>query len=200
MTQGIGNQHTKRRSDWATPPWLFALFDREFRFTVDACAHAGNFKMPRYWSIEQDGLAQDWSKERVWCNPPYGATIGAWVRKAAESGGLAVLLVPCRTETGWWHEWALRANEMRFARGRVHFTLDGGGARRQRAGLAARVRVRRPDLRDGRAVACGALVLDAVGAAAPRHAAAGGPRMNLSPRSPTLFDLVGAEAQPEDAA
>ncbi len=67
------------RIDWATPPDLFAEFDREFGFTLDVCASAENAKVPRYFSIEADGLRQTWAPERCWMNPPYGREIARWV-------------------------------------------------------------------------------------------------------------------------
>ena len=117
---------SKRRPDWETPDWLFDQLHEEFDFTVDASAHAGNHKLPRYWSEQEDGLSQDWSIERVWCNPPYGRDIGRWIQKAKKSGGLAVLLLPVRSETAWWCCDVLEASEIRFVRGRVHFKIDGG--------------------------------------------------------------------------
>lgn len=116
---------SERRDDWGTPAWLFEALDAELRFTVDACAHALNHKLPRYWDRLDDGLAQDWASERVWCNPPYGAGIGRWIRKAHESGGLAAVLVPVRSESTWWHRHVLEASELRFIEGRVHFDMPG---------------------------------------------------------------------------
>jgi phage N-6-adenine-methyltransferase len=89
----------------ATPAEYFAVLDRRFRFTVDACALAYNAKLPRYWTPNDDGLTQDWSGERVWCNPPF-SDIRPWVLKARDGGAeLAVLLVPAnRTDSEWWHE------------------------------------------------------------------------------------------------
>lgn len=31
------------------------------------------------------------------------------------------LAPPCKTDTAWWHDYALKANEIRFVRGRVTF-------------------------------------------------------------------------------
>lgn len=115
-----------RRHDWETPDWLFGRLHAEFDFTVDAAAHTGNHKLPRYWSEDDDGLSRDWAEERVWCNPPYGRGIGAWVEKARKDGGLAVLLLPVRSETHWWCHDVLAASEIRFVQGRVNFKLDGG--------------------------------------------------------------------------
>src|SRR5262249_37607627 len=114
--------------EWATPPDLFARLAAEFGpFDLDACATADNAKCARYFTRADDGLAQPWLG-RVWCNAPYGRTIGLWLRKArqaAESGeaDLVVCLVPARTDTRWWHEHAARG-ECRFLPGRVRF---GGG-------------------------------------------------------------------------
>lgn len=89
--------------DRATTPEVFGPLHVRFGFTVDAAASAHNAKLERYWSIEDDGLAQDWTGARVWCNPPY-SSIEPWVIKANEHAAeLAVLLLPAnRTEQGWW--------------------------------------------------------------------------------------------------
>jgi hypothetical protein len=89
----------------ATTPEVFAELHERFNFTVDACALARNAKLPRYWTPEQDGLAMNWTGERVWCNPPY-SSIEPWVIKAKESAAeLVVLLLPAnRTEQRWWQE------------------------------------------------------------------------------------------------
>ena len=89
----------------ATPQAFFDYLHRRFAFTVDAAALPYNAKLPRFWSPEDDGLAQDWTGERVWCNPPFSA-IEPWVIKARDGGAeLAVLLLPAnRTDLDWWHD------------------------------------------------------------------------------------------------
>jgi phage N-6-adenine-methyltransferase len=81
----------------------FAVWHERFRFTIDAAAAAHNAKLPRYWTIEDNALEQDWSGERVYCNPPY-SSIEPWVKKAHLScAELVVMLLPAnRTEQGWW--------------------------------------------------------------------------------------------------
>ena len=64
---------------------------------------------------------------RVFMNPPYGRTIGAWMAKAwkeSQRGALVVCLVPARTDTAWWHDYAANGR-VRFLRGRLKF---GGAA------------------------------------------------------------------------
>ena len=56
-------------------------------------------------------------------NPPYGRQIGRWMRKAYEEslqGALVVCLVPARTDTAWWHDYAAKGS-VRFIRGRLKF-------------------------------------------------------------------------------
>lgn len=89
--------------DRRTPRELFDGLHATHRFTVDAAASAANALLPRYWTVADDGLAQSWIGERVWCNPPY-SNLEAWARKARTGGAeCVVLLLPAnRTEQGWW--------------------------------------------------------------------------------------------------
>lgn len=111
--------------EWATPPEVFEPLHAEFQFTLDACATAGNAKLPRFYTEQQDGLAQDWSGERVFMNPPYGREIYAWTRKARDSGALVVGLLPASCDLAWWHDDVVGRAEVRYLRGRVRF-LTGG--------------------------------------------------------------------------
>lgn len=110
--------------EWATPQELFNQLNDEFHFTVDVCASEENAKVNKYFTKDQDGLNQDWSDEIVWCNPPYGRTVTQWVRKAYEhfiGGGKAVLLLPARTDTRWFHEYVYGKAEIRFIKGRIKY-------------------------------------------------------------------------------
>jgi len=112
--------------EWFTPADFYAKLDAEFAFTLDPCCTDKNAKCDKHFTLADDGLAQNWSADRVFMNPPYGRTIGLWMRKAYESslgGGLVVCLVPARTDTAWWHDYAMRG-EIRFIRGRLKFGGD----------------------------------------------------------------------------
>ncbi|WP_027717409.1 DNA N-6-adenine-methyltransferase [Desulfovirgula thermocuniculi] len=118
-------------SEWETPQELFARLHAEFGFTLDVCARPWNAKCTRYFSPEQNGLIQEWAPETCWMNPPYGREISRWVRKAweeAQKGATVVCLLPSRTDTAWWHEYVMRAAEIRFIRGRLHFEGAKNGA------------------------------------------------------------------------
>ena len=110
---------------WGTPQDLFDELDAEFHFDLDVCAMPENAKCERYYTPEQDGLAQEWTGT-CWCNPPYGRQIGKWVKKASECGGTVVMLVPARTDTKWFHDYIYGKAEIRFLRGRLHFVSAGG--------------------------------------------------------------------------
>jgi site-specific DNA-methyltransferase (adenine-specific) len=110
------NHHVLFRSahvEWGTPPDLYAALDAEFHFTLDPCA------VGSVW----DGREISWTGQRVFCNPPYGrkAKVDRWLARAREAE-IAVYLLPARTDTSWFHDHALKADEIRFFRGRLHFT------------------------------------------------------------------------------
>lgn len=123
------------KDDWGTPQDLFNALNKEFNFTLDPCADDKNHKCDKYYTIEQDGLAQSWAGETVFCNPPYSRKTKtnagqiAWVEKcykeATEGGIIVVMLIPARTDTIMFHDYILGKAEIRFIKGRVNFEVDG---------------------------------------------------------------------------
>lgn len=133
--------------DWATPQEFFDELDAEFDFTLDVCASDSNAKCGLYFTRDDDGLSQTWDAERCWMNPPYGREIKGWMRKAYGSsleGALVVCLVPARTDTAWWHDYAAKATEIRFVRGRLRF-----GSAKHSAPFPSAVVVFRPRVAEG---------------------------------------------------
>lgn len=111
------------KSEWETPKALFDELDSEFGFTLDPCATVENAKCEKFYTKADDGLKQDWSDEVVFMNPPYGREIYRWMGKAYREslkGATVVCLVPSRTDTKWWHDWAKRG-AVRFIKGRLKF-------------------------------------------------------------------------------
>lgn len=116
--------HFSSKTDlWATPQEFFDKMDKIHGFTLDVCATKENAKCEDYFTAEDDGLSKYWGGI-VWMNPPYGRTIGQWMKKAYESaltgGAKVVCLVPARTDTAWWHDYAMKG-EIEFIRGRLKF-------------------------------------------------------------------------------
>lgn len=117
---------SSKKMDWATPQDFFDKLNAEFHFTLDPCADDQNHKCEKYYTEEQDGLQQDWSGERVFCNPPYGKDVPKWVKKCFDEvyGGnctCAVMLLHARTDTRWFHEYIYHRAEVRFVKGRLRF-------------------------------------------------------------------------------
>lgn len=52
------------KNDWETPQRLFDELDRHYHFTLDAAASHTNHKVDRYFTADDDGLAQDWGGRR----------------------------------------------------------------------------------------------------------------------------------------
>jgi phage N-6-adenine-methyltransferase len=115
------------KEDWETPPEFFRLLDDEFSFDLDVAANAENAKCENYFTEEVDAFRRHWlCDSAAWLNPPYGRDIGKWIHKAHRSAidefaPVVVCLVPARTDTVWWHEFAMRADEIRFVKGRLKF-------------------------------------------------------------------------------
>jgi site-specific DNA-methyltransferase (adenine-specific) len=123
-----GTQETmfsSKTSEWETPRDFYERLNSAFQFDLDPCAAAETAKCENYFAEEDDGLLQSWTRRRVFMNPPYGREIGKWVRKAYEEGQkthtLVVCLLPARTDTKWWHDYCMKANEIYFVKGRLKF-------------------------------------------------------------------------------
>ena len=132
---------------WNTPQWLFEALDKEFGFTLDPCSDGDNAKCAKFFTQTDNGLLMDWATETVFMNPPY-SEVGDWMRKAygaAQEGATVVCLVPSRTDSHWWHDYAMKG-EIRFIRGRLCFGDDVRrfGVRSRSAPFASAIIVLRP--------------------------------------------------------
>lgn len=98
---------------WSTPVEVYKTLDDEFHFTDDPCP----------LNPVSDGLNRDWGAVSF-CNPPYGRKITSWVQKGYIEhlrGKTIVFLLPSRTDTRWWHDYIMKATEIRFLKGRLRF-------------------------------------------------------------------------------
>lgn len=116
---------SRKSDEWSTPQEFFDQLQAKLgvRFTLDPCATAENAKCPKFITKEQNGLTWAWKGEIVFCNPPYSA-IRQWTKKAyeeAQTGVAVAMLVPSRTDTKWWHDYAMHAHAFMFVKGRLKF-------------------------------------------------------------------------------
>jgi hypothetical protein len=113
MTRVNRGLFSSLRTDWKTPKALYRVLDAEFGFDFDPCPDKPTI----------NGLESDWGNVNF-VNPPYGKEITKWIQKGyGESlkGKTVVFLLPSRTDTAWWHDFVMKAHEIRFIRGRLRF-------------------------------------------------------------------------------
>ena len=114
---------SSKTDNWATPQDFFDQCEKQFgKFDIDVCASKENAKCEKYYDEEINGLSQVW-EGKCWMNPPYGREISKWMKKAYESAGngtMVVCLVPARTDTKWWHDYA-QNGIVTFIKGRLKF-------------------------------------------------------------------------------
>jgi DNA N-6-adenine-methyltransferase (Dam) len=113
MTRVNRGLFTSLRGDWKTPRALYQALDAEFRFDYDPCPAKPKF----------DGLKSEWGHINF-VNPPYGKEITKWIQKGYQEnlkGKTIVFLIPSRTDSRWWHDYIMKAAEIRFIRGRLKF-------------------------------------------------------------------------------
>jgi len=115
---------SSKTPEWSTPQDFYDKLDKEFNFDLDPCSTEDNAKCDNFFTGEDNGLEQDWEGS-VFMNPPYGRTIKQWVKKAYQEsykdGTTVVCLLPARTCTQWWHDYCMKAREIRFVKGRLKF-------------------------------------------------------------------------------
>lgn len=124
MSAAGPKRSTEGRTDWRTPPELFDLLNREFRFTLDGAASEANHLLPRFLSPEDDAVMADPKDETIFLNPPYGKGLVDWASMVQAwwgKGNTVVMLVPAATETGWFQRLWKVASEVRFLSPRVQF-------------------------------------------------------------------------------
>ena len=115
---------SSKSDEWETPDDVFRDLDMEFNFNLDPCASEENKKCNQFFSLEQNGLNQNWGGQSVFCNPPY-SQIYNWVEKcyteSLKPNTVVVMLIPSRTDTRYFHDFINHRSEIRFIRGRLRF-------------------------------------------------------------------------------
>ena len=79
-------------NEWETPQDFYEKLNRTYSFTLDPCSTKSTAKCDKFFTVDDDGLDQDWSGHRVFMNPPYGREISKWVEKAFHEGNKVNIL------------------------------------------------------------------------------------------------------------
>jgi ParB family transcriptional regulator, chromosome partitioning protein len=117
-------------NEWYTPS-EFINSAREVMGSIDldpaSCEHANKtVAAAKYFSIDDDGLSQEW-RGNVWMNPPYsGGLISKFIAKlneSVENGAVtqAVVLVNNATETQWFAALVKNASAIVFPTSRIRY-------------------------------------------------------------------------------
>ena len=116
---------SSKSNEWGTPQSFFDKLNNQFNFTLDPCATKKTAKCKKFYTIKDDGLSKSWEGETVFVNPPYGKELKYWVKKSYEESRnpntTVVLLCPSRTDTQYFHNYMMKATELRFVKGRLKF-------------------------------------------------------------------------------
>ncbi len=129
--------HEKTTADthvWLTPRYII---DELGPFDLDPCAATVRpFDCAeRNLTVEDDGLKTAWLTHHfVWCNPPYGKHVGAWLERMVKHGN-GIALVFARTDTKAMQRALKACDAVLFVADRIRFmrpdgndTRKGGGA------------------------------------------------------------------------
>jgi phage N-6-adenine-methyltransferase len=131
--------HNTGNNEWYTPAAIIEAARAVLGgFDLDpATSEIANrtVQAARYFTAQDDGLAQEWPVGRIWMNPPYAQPLmGQFAEKFAAEirrGSSGIVLVNNATETAWFQEFMSVASAVCFHRSRIRYvTPDGelGGA------------------------------------------------------------------------
>ncbi len=117
---------SSKTGEWATPQEFFDKLSWRFGpFDLDPCADPTNTKCANFFTEAEDGLSKSWGGHTLFVNPPYGRGIERWIKKAYDESRKentrVVMLIPARTDTRYWHDYVMRADEVYFVKGRLKF-------------------------------------------------------------------------------
>ena len=128
MTQ---HQRPGHSDEWFTPRAMLDAIG--LTYDLDPASPGPNHWVParQVFTKADDGLAQPWNG-LVWLNPPFGGRNGQvpWLRRFFEHGR-GICLVNALTSSGWFHEWAVRADAMLFPKGKTKFVRPDGTVQAQ---------------------------------------------------------------------
>jgi site-specific DNA-methyltransferase (adenine-specific) len=126
---------SRKSDEYITPKKLYDELNNQFNFQLDPATTQDNpLKTTIYFTQSDDGLNLQWPAVNTFINPPY-SKVGKWVAKAHDQFVIngkknpklaIVMLVASRTDTKWFHDIILQAQEkgycrIKFLKGRVKF-------------------------------------------------------------------------------
>ena len=117
---------SSKNGEWSTPQNFFDKLNWRFGpFDLDPCADLSNAKCTNFFTETENGLIKSWEGFTSFVNPPYGRGIAEWIKKGYEESRkeetTVIMLIPARTDTKYWHQYVMNADEVYFVKGRLKF-------------------------------------------------------------------------------
>ncbi len=134
MSNGMSGIHlpTMQKDEWLTPP---EIMEKLGQFDLDPChpINAPWIYCPKFFTVEDDGLKQEWTG-RVWLNPPYGTETSKWLDKLSKhKNGIALIFARTDTAMFFDHVWD-KADAILFIKGRLFFHHVNGERAKSNSG------------------------------------------------------------------
>lgn len=121
----LGNLLSKESysNEWKTPHYFVKFINKNFKIDIDPCCSVFNVRARKHYTKKDNGLKRAWPGN-VYMNPPY-SEISQWMHRAYNQhklrGYLILCLVPARTGTSWFQQYAFKANYILFISKRLKF-------------------------------------------------------------------------------
>jgi hypothetical protein len=128
---GMGSHQSARmlNDEWLTPRYII---DDLGPFDLDPCAPIIRpwDTARKHFTVNDNGLLQEWGGVFVFMNPPYGQQTEYWLeRMTIHDNGIALIYARTETEMFFKYVWNM-ADSVRFIEGRLYFHyVDGSRAK-----------------------------------------------------------------------
>lgn len=86
---------SSKTDNWATPQDFFNEINKEFDFNLDPCSSDDNHKCDKYYTREDDGLAQNWGGTGFSVIRHMGEILGNGWRSATERAAKTTHWLSC---------------------------------------------------------------------------------------------------------
>jgi hypothetical protein len=132
----LSQHYTTGENERPTPQWVvdfIKLILRINRFDLDVACTLENCKADKGITKEENALLMEWICDWAWMNPPYSTLLREFMIKGLRevwSGRCKniAMLVPVRSDAGWWHHIGRYATRAIMFEGRIQYLEDGGQA------------------------------------------------------------------------
>lgn len=111
--------------EWYTPKYIIDALNYTIDLDPASSKNANSIiQANNYFTEHDNGLIQNWYGN-VWLNPPYGNQVPIWLEKSLneikQNNINIIILLFSRTDTNWFHNFAVKFDQICFIKGRISF-------------------------------------------------------------------------------